>query len=104
MPMKGRGVTWGGAMGGIENCRIQTLEMCRYEIRGNGGSCSPNPHWQGNLPDNRAPNGGLLSLISGNDSFNSLGNYRYSAGCGSRAFSTPLTRIAIAIAAARKPI
>ena len=29
--------TWGGAMGGIENCRIQTLEMCRYEIRGNGG-------------------------------------------------------------------
>jgi hypothetical protein len=28
----------------------------------------------------------------------------YSAGCGSRAFSTPLTRIAIAIAATRKPI
>ena len=43
--------TWGGAMGGIENCRIQTLEMCRYEIQGNGGSCSPNPHWQGNLPE-----------------------------------------------------
>ena len=43
--------TWGGGMGSIENCRIQTLEMCRYEIRGNGGSCSPNAHWQGNLPE-----------------------------------------------------
>ena len=42
---------WGGAMGGVENCRIETLEMCRYEIRGNGGSCSPNPRYQGNLPE-----------------------------------------------------
>jgi hypothetical protein len=42
---------WGGAMGGIENCRIETLEMCRYEIRGNGGSCSPNPRYQGSLPE-----------------------------------------------------
>jgi hypothetical protein len=39
--------TYGGGMGGIENCRIQTLEMCRFEIQGNGGSCSPNPHWLG---------------------------------------------------------
>jgi hypothetical protein len=43
--------TWGGSQGPIENCGLQTLEMCRYEIRGNGGSCSPNPHWQGNLPE-----------------------------------------------------
>ena len=42
---------WCGAMGGIENCRIETLEMCRYEIRGNGGSCSPNPRYQGSLPE-----------------------------------------------------
>jgi Protein of unknown function (DUF3551) len=42
---------WGGGMGGIENCRLETLEMCRYEITGNGGSCSPNPRYQGNLPE-----------------------------------------------------
>jgi len=42
---------WGGAMGSIENCRLRTLEMCRYEIQGNGGSCSPNPRYQGNLPE-----------------------------------------------------
>jgi uncharacterized protein DUF3551 len=39
--------TYGGSQGTIENCRIQTLEMCRFEIQGNGGSCSPNPHWPG---------------------------------------------------------
>jgi Protein of unknown function (DUF3551) len=39
--------TYGGSQGTIENCRIQTLEMCRFEIQGNGGSCSPNPHYQG---------------------------------------------------------
>jgi len=39
--------TFGGSQGSIENCRIQTLEMCRFEIQGNGGSCSPNPHWPG---------------------------------------------------------
>jgi hypothetical protein len=46
--------TFGGAQGGIENCSIQTLEMCRFEIQGNGGSCGPNPRWHGNLPDRRA--------------------------------------------------
>jgi hypothetical protein len=25
--------TFGGAQGSIENCRIQTLEACRFEIR-----------------------------------------------------------------------
>jgi hypothetical protein len=46
--------TFGGAQGSIENCSIRTLEACRFEIQGNGGSCSPNPHWPGNLPDRRA--------------------------------------------------
>lgn len=45
--------SFGGAQGGIENCSIQSLEMCRFEIQGNGGSCSPNPHWRGNLPARR---------------------------------------------------
>jgi hypothetical protein len=39
--------TYGGSQGTIENCRVQTLEMCRFEIQGNGGSCSPDPHWPG---------------------------------------------------------
>jgi hypothetical protein len=42
---------WGGGMANIENCGLRTLEMCRYEIQGNGGSCSPNPRWQGNLQE-----------------------------------------------------
>jgi uncharacterized protein DUF3551 len=45
--------TFGGAQGGIENCSIRSLEECRFEIQGNGGSCSPNPHWHGNLPPRR---------------------------------------------------
>ena len=45
--------TFGGAQGGIENCRIQTLEMCRFEIQGNGGSCSPNPRWPDHLQRQR---------------------------------------------------
>ena len=53
--------TWGGAQGGpIENCGIQTLEACRFEIQGNGGSCSPNPHYRGPPPQGRtAQPGGL---------------------------------------------
>jgi Protein of unknown function (DUF3551) len=42
--------TFGGAQGSIENCRLSTFEMCRAEIQGNGGSCSPNPHWQADRP------------------------------------------------------
>jgi hypothetical protein len=45
--------TWGGSQGMIENCRLQTLEMCRFEIQGNGGSCSPNPHYHGPPPEGR---------------------------------------------------
>jgi Protein of unknown function (DUF3551) len=45
--------SFGGAQGGIENCSIQSLEMCRFEIQGNGGSCSPNPHYHGNPPPRR---------------------------------------------------
>ncbi len=52
--------TFGGAQGGIENCSIQTLEMCRFEIQGNGGSCGPNPRWHGNLPSRRAAQPGGL--------------------------------------------
>ncbi len=51
---------FGGAQGGIRNCGIQTLEMCRFEIQGNGGSCSPNPNWHGNLPSRRAAGPGGL--------------------------------------------
>jgi hypothetical protein len=49
--------TFGGAQGRIENCSIQTLEMCRFEIQGNGGSCGPNPRWHGYAPDRRAARG-----------------------------------------------
>jgi hypothetical protein len=52
--------TFGGAQGGIENCSIQSLEACRFEIQGNGGSCGPNPRWHGNPPARRvARHGGL---------------------------------------------
>jgi hypothetical protein len=52
---------FGGAQGGIRNCDIQTLEMCRFEIHGNGGSCSPNPRWPGYAQAQRrtAQRGGL---------------------------------------------
>jgi len=34
-----------GGDNGIENCSLQTFEMCRQEITGgNRGSCYPNPH------------------------------------------------------------
>ena len=45
---------FGGAQGDITNCSIQTLEACRFEIQGNGGSCSPNPRWHGNVPNRRS--------------------------------------------------
>jgi Protein of unknown function (DUF3551) len=52
--------TFGGAQGSIENCAIQTLEECRFEIQGNGGSCSPNPHYHRPQPQGRtARSGGL---------------------------------------------
>jgi hypothetical protein len=44
-------VIFGGSQGAIENCRMQTFEMCRQEaIGGNRGSCYPNPHWPGDQP------------------------------------------------------
>jgi hypothetical protein len=46
--------TFGGATANIQNCTVQSLEMCRFEIQGNGGSCSPNPRWHGDVPDRRA--------------------------------------------------
>jgi hypothetical protein len=45
---------FGGAQGGIRNCDLQSLEACRFEIQGNGGSCSPNPRWRGGPPDRKA--------------------------------------------------
>ena len=45
--------SFGGASANIENCSIQSLEMCRFEIQGNGGSCSPNLRWHGNPPERR---------------------------------------------------
>lgn len=45
---------FGGAQGGIINCSLQTLDECRFEIQGNGGSCSPNPRWHGNVRDRQA--------------------------------------------------
>jgi hypothetical protein len=51
---------FGGAQGGIRNCSLQSLEAYRFEIQGNGGSCSPNPRWHGNQPNRRtAEPGGL---------------------------------------------
>jgi uncharacterized protein DUF3551 len=50
---------FGGAQGGIQNCSIQTLEACRFEIQGNGGSCSPNPHYHGPQSQGRTARGGL---------------------------------------------
>jgi hypothetical protein len=46
--------TFGGATANIQNCRLPSLEACRFEIQGNGGSCSPNPRWHGNAPDRSA--------------------------------------------------
>ncbi len=44
-------IIFGGSQGAIENCRMQTFEMCRQEaISGNRGSCYPNPHWSGDQP------------------------------------------------------
>jgi hypothetical protein len=43
--------TFGGSQGPIENCGFRTLEVCRAEIPGNGGSCSPNPRWHADRPD-----------------------------------------------------
>jgi Protein of unknown function (DUF3551) len=50
---------FGGATASIQNCGIQSLEVCRFEIQGNGGSCSPNPRYHGNSPNHRvAPQAG----------------------------------------------
>jgi hypothetical protein len=46
--------SFGGPTANIQNCSIRSLEECRFEIQGNGGSCSPNPRWHGNLPERRA--------------------------------------------------
>jgi hypothetical protein len=50
---------FGGAQGGIMNCSIRSLEECRFEIQGNGGSCSPNPRWHADLPPRRLAQPGL---------------------------------------------
>jgi hypothetical protein len=57
--------TFGGAQESIENCGIQTLEKCRFEIQGNGGSCSPNPYYHGSQPQRRtAPAWWALSVAA----------------------------------------
>jgi len=61
----------GGSQGTIENCRVQTLEMCRFEIQGNGGSCSPNPHWPGYAQQQRrTDNRPACTLGRGDNAFN----------------------------------
>jgi hypothetical protein len=52
--------SFGGGLGGIENCRVRTLEECRFEIQGNGGSCSPNPHYNASPPQERTARPGGL--------------------------------------------
>ena len=37
----------GGGMGGGRNCYFITLEQCRWAISGNGGTCTPNPFYDG---------------------------------------------------------
>jgi hypothetical protein len=36
-------VTYGGRMGGAENCGFVTLAQCLATRQGNGGFCKPNP-------------------------------------------------------------
>jgi Protein of unknown function (DUF3551) len=52
--------TFGGPEASIENCRVRTLEECRFEIQGNGGSCSPNPYYHGPQPQGRTARPGGL--------------------------------------------
>ena len=51
---------FGGPEASIENCRIRTLEECRFEIQGNGGSDSPNPYYRGPQPQGRTARPGGL--------------------------------------------
>ena len=37
----------GAAGGGGRNCYFVTLEQCRWAISGNGGTCTPNPFFNG---------------------------------------------------------
>ena len=37
----------GGQGGGGRNCYFVTLEQCRWAISGNGGTCTPNPFYDG---------------------------------------------------------
>ena len=36
-----------GARGGSQNCYMQTLQQCREQISGVGGTCRPNPFYDG---------------------------------------------------------
>jgi hypothetical protein len=36
-----------GPDGGSQNCYMQTLQQCREQISGVGGSCRPNPFYDG---------------------------------------------------------
>ena len=38
---------YGGDDGAGINCYFITLEQCRWTISGNGGSCTPNPFYDG---------------------------------------------------------
>jgi hypothetical protein len=46
---------YGGEGGAGTNCGFITLEQCRWAISGNGGSCTPNPFYDGLPVDRPAP-------------------------------------------------
>lgn len=37
----------GGSAGGGRNCYFVTLEQCRWAVSGVGGTCTPNPFYDG---------------------------------------------------------
>ncbi len=39
----------------VAKCDMRTFEMCLAEIRGNGGSCGPNPRYRGPEPRRGKP-------------------------------------------------
>ena len=48
---------YSGEGGNGSNCYFVTLEQCRWAVSGVGGSCSPNPFYDGGAAERPAPRG-----------------------------------------------
>jgi hypothetical protein len=46
---------YAGEGGAGTNCGFVTLEQCRWAVSGNGGSCTPNPFYDGVPAERLAP-------------------------------------------------